>query len=171
MKLLLAAVAGAVAMLAAQPAAAADPPFPINPWPGPNVKYAFAVDTLTGTGGRLSGATGTCVGQSVFRRGNAIVFQAIAVRTKDGKVMTGKDISRMVVRVPGQPDQKMVYRPLGSRPDATSPWVWVVKWIVPDDYPLGSLAYEVVGVTKKTRAQKGGIVARWKPRFNLTITP
>jgi hypothetical protein len=164
----------AVALLAAvmaQPAGAVDPPFPMNPWPGPKVKYAFEVNTLTGTGGKLSGATGTCVAQSVFRRGNAIVFQVVVARSVDGKVMTGKDFGRMVVKIPGQQDIKLTYRPLGSRPDATSPWVWVVKWIVPDDYPLGSLSYEVVAVTKKTRTQKGGIIARWKPRFNLTITP
>jgi hypothetical protein len=170
--LLLAALALVAAASTAPAAQAIDAPFPMNPWPGAKVDYSWDVVTLTSSGGRVRPVTGVCVQQSVFRRGNQVIFQAVSTRSRDGKVMTGKDFGRMVVRVPGQVDTPMTFRPLGGRPDATSPWVWVGVWSVPDNFPLGSMTFEVVGITKKTATQpRGGQYIKFKPRINLTITP
>jgi hypothetical protein len=162
----------AVAAAVAPAAHATDAPFPMNPWPAANVAYAWDVITLTSSGGKVRPVTGVCVQQSVFRRGNQVIFQAVTTRSKDGKVMNGRDFGRMVARIPGQQDIMMTFRPLGGRPDATSPWVWVGVWNVPDDFPLGSMSYEVVAVTKRTKTQpQGGQTVKFKPRITLTITP
>jgi hypothetical protein len=169
---LLVALVAAVAAAGAPAAQATDAPFPMNPWPAANVAYAWDVITLTSSGGKVRPVTGVCVQQSVFRRGNQVIFQAVTTRSKDGKVMNGRDFGRMVVRIPGQQEIVMTFRPLGGRPDATSPWVWVGVWNVPDDFPLGSMSYEVVAVTKRTKTQpRGGQTVNFKPRITLTITP
>jgi hypothetical protein len=170
--LLLAALALVAAATTVPAAKAIDAPFPMNPWPAAQVAYSWEVITLTSSGGRVRPVTGVCVQQSVFRRGNQVIFQATTARTGDGKVITGKDFGRMVIRIPGQLDTRMTFRPLGGRPDATSPWVWVGVWNVPADFPLGSMSYEIVGITKKTLTHaKGGQYIKFKPRTALTIQP
>jgi hypothetical protein len=165
------AAAGALAgsALAAGGSASANAPFPMNPWPQEKVDYAFAVDTLTASHAKVL-AFPICAEASVYKRGNGVVFQAVVYRSKDGHVMTGKDFSSMVVKIAGQPDLKLGFRPLGGKPDATSPWVWANEWQIPSDYPIGTVAYQIVAVTKKTSAQAGGQTVTWKPRISLSVS-
>jgi hypothetical protein len=170
MRKILAALAGLVlagalsgSALAAGGSSSANAPFPMNPWPGDKVDYAFAVDTLTASHAKVL-AFPICAEASVYKRGNAVVFQIVVYRTKDGHVMTGKDFSKMVVKIHGQPDVPATFRPLGGTPDATSAWVWGTEWQIPDDYPIGTVDYQIVANVKKST-----VTATWKPRVPLRI--
>ncbi len=145
-----ATTAGALALTV--PAFAAAPPFPMNPYPAPSVDYTVELQTLYGHGSKVKPAV-FCAESSVFRRGQQIVFRMVIVNAKTGKVQTGKDLSRVVLKIAGQPDLVVPYRPQGGNPDATSPWMWSKAWLVPDDYPLGTFKFTIVGTVKKTGTQ------------------
>lgn len=156
-KLLIGAATAALALAAAMPAVAADPPFPMNPYPAAEVEYVFQLQTLFGHGSKIR-PTQYCADSSVFKRGHQIVFRMIITDAKTGKVMTGKDMSRVLLRITGQPDIKVPYRPQGGRPDATSPWMWSTAWVVPADYPLGTFKFDFLATVKKTGKQ-----VKWDP--------
>ena len=76
-----------------------------------------------------------CADSSVFRRGNQVIFRMYIVNAKTGKVMNGKDFSKVVVRIAGMPDLKTGFKPQGGNANAESPWLWSAAWLVPADYP------------------------------------
>lgn len=149
-KLLVLAIATAAALALSAPALSADAPFPMNPYPAAELGYAFNLQTLLGHGSRVKPAI-YCADSSVFKRGYQIVFRTYVVQSKTGKVMTGKDFSRMVLRVAGQPDKLMSFRPQGGNANATSPWLWSTTWLVPGDYPLGTFKFDIAAQIKKTK--------------------
>lgn len=149
-KALVAAAVTAAALAVAAPSYAADAPFPMNPYPGPTLDYTFNLQTLFGHGSKVK-PTLYCADSSVFRRGYQIVFRMYVTNAKTGKVMTGKDLSKVVLRIAGQADQTMTFRPQGGKPDATSPWLWSKAWLVPADYPLGTFKFDIAAQVKKTR--------------------
>lgn len=150
LKALVLGVVTAAALWLAVPAVAADAPFPMNPFPGQSQEYAFNLQTLFGHGSKVRPAV-YCADSSVFRRGQQVVFRLYITDAKTGKVMTGKDMSKVVVRIAGLPDQKMAFRPQGGKPDATSPWLWSMAWLVPADYPLGTFKFDIEATVKKTK--------------------
>jgi len=143
-------LATATAMWLAVPAVAADAPFPMNPYPGQSQEFAFNLQTLYGHGSRVRPTT-YCADSSVFKRQQQIVFRLYITNAKTGKIMTGKDMSRVVLRIAGLPDIKMAFRPQGGNPDATSPWLWSTAWLVPADYPLGTFKFDIAATVKKTK--------------------
>lgn len=147
--LVLAVATAAVALIAAAPGSAKDAPFPMNPFPAAELGYTFNLQTLFGHGSKVR-PTIYCADSSVFRRGNQIVFRMYITNAKTGKVMTGKDFSRVVLRIAGQPDQTVTFRPQGGNPDATSPWLWSIAWVVPGDYPLGTFKFDIAAKIKGT---------------------
>ncbi len=159
------AAAAAAAGLSA-PALAVDAPFPMNPWPGSSVDYAVFVETLLGHGSKVK-PPAYCVQTSSFRRGYQVVFRMYIVNAKTGKVLNGKDLSRVVVRIPGVPDLVVPFRPQGARPDATSPWLWSTAWVVPSDYPLGSFTFQIVATVK--RGPDKGKRITFKPQVPGTL--
>jgi len=150
LKLLVVAAAAATALAIAVPAPGANAPFPMNPFPAAEVGYTFNLQTLFGHGSRVRPAV-YCADSSVFRRGQQVVFRLYIVDAKTGKVLTGKDIRRVVLRIAGQPDQTMPFRPQGGNPDATSPWLWSKAWLVPGDYPLGTFKFDIAAQIKQTK--------------------
>lgn len=149
-RMLVAALTTTAALAVASPGLAADAPFPMNPFPAAELGYTFNLQTLFGHGSKVK-PTIYCADSSVFRRGYQIVFRTYAVQSQTGKVMTGKDFSRMVLRVAGQPDKVMTFRPQGGQPNATSPWLWSTTWLVPGDYPLGTFKFDIAAQIKKTK--------------------
>lgn len=143
-------LATTAALWLAVPAVAADAPFPMNPFPGQSQEFAFNLQTLYGHGSRVRPTT-YCADSSVFKRQQQIVFRLYITNAKTGKIMTGKDMSRVVLRIAGVADIKMAFRPQGGNPDATSPWLWSTAWLVPADYPLGTFKFEIAATVKKTK--------------------
>jgi hypothetical protein len=152
-KALLVMVTAVGALAVTAPAFAADAPFPMNPYPGSSTDYTFNLQTLFGHGSKVR-PTVYCADSSVFRRGNQIIFRMYMVDAKSGKVMNGKDISSMVLKVAGMPDVKMGFKPQGGSPDATAPWLWATAWLVPADYPLGTFKF-TINATLKTNGKPG----------------
>jgi len=146
---LVVAATTAAALALAAPALAADAPFPMNPFPGPSAEYTFNLQTLMGHGSKVKPAV-YCADSSVFRRGNQVIFRMYIVDAKTGKVMNGKDLSSVVVKIAGIADLKTGFKPQGGKPDATAPWLWSAAWLVPDDYPLGAFKFTVQAKVKKT---------------------
>jgi len=136
---------------------AADAPFPMNPYPGDSTDYTFNLQTLFGHGAKVKPAK-YCADSSVFQRGNQIVFRMYIVNAKTGKVMNGKDFSKVVLRVAGEPDMTMGFKPQGGSPDATAPWLWATAWLVPSDYPLGTFKFNIVAQLK-TNGKPGKFVS------------
>lgn len=153
LRALLVMVTAAGTLVVAAPAFAIDAPFPMNPYPGQTADYTFNLQTLFGHGSKVRPTT-YCANSSVFRRGYQIVFRLYMVNAKSAKVMNGKDISSMVLKVAGQPDVKMGFKPQGGTPDATAPWLWAAAWVVPADYPLGTFRFNIVA-TLKTNGKPG----------------
>ena len=148
-KALLATATALGALAVAAPALAADAPFPMNPFPGASADYTFNLQTLAGHGSKVKPAV-YCADSSVFRRGTQIVFRMYIVDAKTGKVLNGKDLSSVVIKVAGMPDLKTGFKPQGGTPDATAPWLWAAAWVVPADYPLGAFKFTVQAKVKKT---------------------
>lgn len=147
--LVVAAIAASALALAAT-SNAANPPFPMNPYSAANSDYAFVLQTLFGHGSTVKPAK-YCAQSSVFQRGNQVVFRMYIINTKTGKVVNGKEMSRVVVQIPGVPDQVMGFKPQGGNPDATAPWLWSVAWLVPKDYPVGTFNFKIKATVKKTK--------------------
>lgn len=150
LKLLVVAAVATAALATAVPALGAKAPFPMNPYPAAEVGYTFNLQTLFGHGSKAKPTTAYCADSSVFKRQQQIVFRLYVVDTHTGKVLTGKDLSRVVLRIAGQPDQTMPFRPQGGNPDATAPWLWSRAWLVPGDYPLGTFKFDIVAKVKAT---------------------
>ena len=146
-KALVVAATAAGALAIAAPAMAADAPFPMNPFPGESTDYTFNLQTLMGHGSKVKPAV-YCADSSVFKRGNQIIFRTYIVNAKTGKVMNGKDMSKVVVRIAGMPDLKMGFKPQGGNANAESPWLWSLAWLVPSDYPLGAFKFDIVAQLK-----------------------
>lgn len=172
LKLLVVGIVAAAALAIAVPALGANAPFPMNPYPAQEVGYTFNLQTLFGHGSKTKPTTSYCADSSVFKRGHQIVFRLYIVNTKTGKVLTGKNIRRVVLRIAGQPDFTMPFRPQGGNPDATAPWLWSYAWIVPGDYPLGTFKFNIAAQIKQT-----GNTAKWVvynpvvPGTDWQITP
>ncbi len=148
-KLLVLAAATTVALALSAPSFAADAPFPMNPYPAAELPYTFNLQTLFGHGSKVKPAV-YCADSSVFRKGNQIIFRLYITDAKTGKVMTGKDMSRVVLRIAGVKDQTIAYKPQGGGANATSPWLWSIAWLVPNDYPLGTFKFDIAAKVKKT---------------------
>ena len=147
LKTLFAATIAAGALAVAGPGLAADAPFPMNPFPGESTDYTFNLQTLMGHGSKVKPAV-YCADSSVFKRGNQIIFRMYIVDAKSGKVLNGKDFSKVVVRIAGMPDLKTGFKPQGGNANAESPWLWSAAWLVPSDYPLGAFKFNVVAQLK-----------------------
>ena len=148
-KLLVLAAATTVALALSAPSLAADAPFPMNPYPGG--RGALHLQPADALRTRLQVKPAVyCADSSVFRKGNQIIFRLYITDAKTGKVMTGKDMSRVVLRIAGVKDITVGYRPQGGNANATSPWLWSTAWLVPKDYPLGTFKFDIAAKPKKT---------------------
>ncbi len=132
------------------------PPAPVLPesYTQPVPVFIYA-DTVIGSGGTVASvsdnAKASCILSGVFRRGMQIVFRFEAVDTSTGKKLTDADVDSAVVRLPDGEEIKARFGRHGSTEDA--PWFWAAGWTIPDDYPLGTLNWEV---HVKTRDGKEG---------------
>lgn len=151
LKVLAVAVAASAALVLSTSAPAKSPPFPMNPYGGGSSDpgYAFYLQTLIGHGSKYK-PTAYCAQSSVFPRGTQVVFRLVIFNTTSGKIVTGKDLSNLTLKIQGVPDITVAFKPQGGNPDATSPWLWATPWTVPADYPLGKFVFKFVAKVKKT---------------------
>ena len=101
------------------------------------------------------GATGPiCVLASQFRRGENIVFR-IRVRNPQGQPLDEKGIKGIVVEL--SDGRKLQARYGGHPPRQPTAFFWTAAWMIPMDYPTGSLSYTT------TATDMDGNTVTWEP--------
>lgn len=123
-------------------------------------------------GNTPNGNTGpVCVLANQFKRKENVVFR-IRVRNIAGQPLDDKSIKSIVVELSDGKKYSASYRP---RPPAavraalglTGPidYFWSAAWLIPQDYPTGSLSYRVVATDVQGNTQE------WTPMIDLRSVP
>lgn len=116
-------------------------------------------------GDMVSEAAG-CVLANQFKPGEVVVFR-VAVQDASGTELTDTDLASLTANLPDGQSFDMHY---GTHPpgDATDAY-WTVAWLIPDDYPTGTLGYSIIATDKDGNAHQ------WAPfdmfPSKLTIVP
>jgi len=101
------------------------------------------------------GATGPiCVLASQFKRGENVVFR-IRVRNPQGKPLDEKGIKSIVVELAD--GRKIPARYGGHPPRTPTDFFWTSAWMIPENYPTGSLGYSI------TATDMDGNTVKWEP--------
>jgi hypothetical protein len=122
-------------------------------------------DMVRGNTGK--GQTGpTCVLNSQFKHNENAVFR-VRVRDITGKPLDDKGIQGVVIEL--SDGQKLPMRYGGHPPRGSVDYFWAVGWVIPDNYPAGSLYYKVVATDLQGRSQT------WQsfqdPRSQIEVIP
>lgn len=122
-------------------------------------------DMVRGNTGK--GQTGaTCVLNNQFKHDENAVFR-VRVRDTFGKPLDDKGIKGVVIEL--SDGQKLPMRYGGHPPRDSVDYFWSVGWVIPEDYPTGSLTYKVVATDLQGRTQT------WQsfgdPRSQLVVIP
>jgi hypothetical protein len=122
-------------------------------------------DMVRGNTGK--GQTGpTCVLNNQFKHNENAVFR-VRVRDIFGKPLDDKGIKGVVIEL--SDGQKLPMRYGGHPPQGSVDYFWSIGWVIPADYPTGSLTYKVVATDLQGRTQT------WQsfqdPRSQLVIVP
>jgi hypothetical protein len=101
------------------------------------------------------GATGPiCVLTSQFKRGENVVFR-IRVRNPQGKILDDKGVKRIVVQLADGRELPVRYG--GHPPRTPTDFFFTAAWMIPADYPTGSLGYSI------TATDLDGNSVKWEP--------
>jgi len=122
-------------------------------------------DMVRGNTGK--GQTGpTCVLNSQFKHNENAVFR-VRVRDIFGKPLDAKGIQGVVIEL--SDGQKLNARYGGHPPRGSVDYFWSAGWLIPDNYPTGTLYYKVVATDLQGRTQT------WQsfqdPRSQIVIIP
>jgi hypothetical protein len=102
-------------------------------------------------GNTQKGQTGpTCVLNNQFKHDENAVFR-VRVRDITGKPLDDKEIKGVVIEL--SDGQKLTMRYGGHPPRGSIDYFWSVGWLIPADYPNGSLHYTVVATDLQGRTQ------------------
>jgi hypothetical protein len=112
--------------------------------------------------GAQRGAPGpACVLNNQFKHLEKVVWR-MRVRDADGKPLDNTQLKTVMVEVSNGDKVAASYGPHPPNGPATDHF-WSAIWIIPADYPNGSLTYKVTAVDQK------GTSATWEP-FNRNTT-
>ena len=123
-------------------------------------------------GNTPSGLTGpVCVLANQFKRKENVIFR-IRVRNIAGQPLDDKEIKSIVVELSDGKKYPAAYRarpPMSVRTalGLTAPldYFWSAAWLIPQDYPTGSLSYRVVATDMEGNTQD------WTPMKDLRSLP
>lgn len=127
----------AAAALSASALAAEAPketPFPVPATEGLFVA-AQTVNASSAGGGIL---------QNQYVRGSTVVFRVFAGETKTGLVLRPGTVRFAYIKVPGQPNLKLVWTGPFAKNDPDAQWPWKASWTIPNDYPFGLVDFKVL---------------------------
>lgn len=120
------------------------------------------VDTVNGS--RPVGAKPrpiSCTQTNNFKRGEQVVFRIWGSEAATSDVLSSENVKYAYVTVPGLPNMKLNWGPHGAASNRV--WFWTAAWVIPPDYPLGTVEVKVVF---KTEANTFG-----RYDYTLTVTP
>lgn len=106
-------------------------------------------------GNTALGATGPiCVLNSQFKRKENVVFR-VRMRNAAGQPLDEKGIKSIVVELTD--GQKFNARYGGHPPKTPEAFFWTAAWLIPENYPTGTLGYKV------TATDMQGNTQTWEP--------
>jgi hypothetical protein len=135
--LALTVVAVAAAAVFTGAASAADP---LLPFPSAKAGPVFISSHVTTTDGAMS---------SWFSPGDKVVFRALAIDRKTGKLVAAKDVKFFYVKIPNQANVKLSF---DSAPKAMGNMPWAGTWTVPASF-TGQVPFRML---IKLKAQRTG---------------
>jgi hypothetical protein len=109
------------------------------------------VDTVNGS----RPAAGTkprpigCTQSNNWRRGEQVVFRVWGSVADTGAILNTENVKYAYVSIPGQANMKLNWGAHGAQTNRV--WFWTSAWIVPADYPLGSLKARIVFKTEENK--------------------
>lgn len=90
--------------------------------------------------------TPPCVMSSQFHHKDLVVFRIRVIDTKTGKQLDNTALKSLTVELP---DGKKFPAHFGKHPPQDPvAFYWTYGWVIPPDYPTGSITYKVVAVDK-----------------------
>ncbi len=108
-----------------------------------------------------------CVLQSRFARNEEIVWRIRVMDPQTGKSMDDKVLTSVTVELPGGTNLNAAY---GGHPgNGPTDFFWGVAWLIPTNYPTGTLTHRIVAVAKDNR--RGEFIAFNVGPALLTILP
>jgi hypothetical protein len=110
-------------------ATAADP----VPFPAAQIQQVFIATQTVLPDGTVS---------NYFAPGSTVVFRSYAIDPKTRSMITAKMAKYFYVTIPNQPTVKFKYDP--SALGASQGLPWTATWVVPSDYPQGTVAFKVL---------------------------
>jgi hypothetical protein len=123
-------------------------------------------------GNTPNGNTGpVCVLANQFKRKENVIFR-VRVRNIAGQPLDDKDIKSIIVELSDGKKYPAAYRPrppvaVRAALGLTGPidYFWSAAWLIPQDYPTGSLSYRVVATDMQGNTQE------WTPMKDLRSLP
>ncbi len=86
----------------------------------------------------------SCVLSSRFPRNSQMVWRMRVVDPKTGEQMDDKAVTKVEVMLSDDQVFEMEYGPHPPAPNPPHDFYWTAPWLVPKDYPTGTLGYSVV---------------------------
>jgi hypothetical protein len=131
------------------------------------VDFVFYVENLTGSAVTDFGTQWSegCIQNAIYPRESKLVWRVEIVDVKTGLRVMPEDGS-LSVRLPHGEEKAFRFSQRGGGRTEGAPWQWASAWVVPADYPLGTLNYELV------LTMKDGRTASWRMPYSgspLTI--
>src|SRR5438045_7909424 len=151
---LIAGVTVALGVVAASAAHAQAPTSAQAPSSAQDIQKLFIEGGIV-RGNTPLGATGPiCVLTSQFKRGENVVFR-IRVRNLQGKPLDTAGIKSIEVELAD--GRKLPTRYGGHPPRQPTDFFWTAAWMIPENYPTGSLGYSI------TATDMDGNTVKWEP--------
>ncbi len=136
----IAVLAGVIAMVGA--ACAGEQEAPAGPPAAQNL--IVTAHTVTGSGGTLK-SEAVCVLANQFKRGNHITWRVKVYDPVTGQPMDDAALESVEVTLPDGQAFEAGYG--GHPPSDSTDFFWATSWVVPEDYPTGSLPYQVTATS------------------------
>jgi hypothetical protein len=93
----------------------------------------------------------SCVLSSRFPRNSQMVWRMKVVDPATGEMMTDETLEKVEVTLSDGQVFEMEYGPHPPAPNPPRDSYWTVPWLVPEDYPTGTLGYTVTATAKDGR--------------------
>jgi hypothetical protein len=130
---------------------------PVTPFPSVHSGDIFVIAQTVQADGAI---------KSYYAPGATVFFRAYAVDGKTHKLLTGNAVKYFYVTVPNQPNVKMKYAPTSTL--ASGRYQWTGSWVVPANYPLGTVYFKVL--VKNNAKRIGTFVQMPVATSQLTIS-
>jgi len=93
-----------------------------------------------------------CILSSRFNPGQQIVWRVRVYDPETGQAMDETTLDVVEVILPGEQIVKARYGPHPPPPQDASDFFWSTSWVIPQEYPTGSLSYTIRAKSKDGRS-------------------